>query len=84
MLAQFGLYWIASSSSLIAARPVAEETGGLPRGRLPVDVHAVLVLTVLLTLLSIGVIRGWRWFFWLLTIAFFGGHLEAADRFPRA
>ena len=73
VLSQFVFYWIAVAVLLIAARPIAEEVGGLPSGRASVDIAAVLVLTALLTLLSIGVIRGWRWFFWLLLIAFLAG-----------
>ena len=90
VLAQFVFYWIAVVVLLIAARPVAEEVGGLPRGQLPVDVGALLALTALLTVLSIGVIRGWRWFFWLITIAFLAGilrlptaALELAGKLPQ-
>jgi hypothetical protein len=31
------------------------------------------VLTALLTLLSAGVVRGWRWTFWLILIVFVAG-----------
>ena len=76
VLAQFAFYWTAVVVLLIVARPVAEEAGGLTSGALSVDVAALLVLTALLTVLSAGVIRGWRWLFWLLAAAFLAGILR--------
>lgn len=61
---------------LIAARPVLDQVGGLPKGQPLADIGAVLVLTALLTLLSIGVLRGWRWTFWLILIVFMAGILR--------
>lgn len=44
---------------------------GIARGdQLVADIFALAVLTVLFTLLSTGVIRGWRWTFWLVLVAF--------------
>jgi hypothetical protein len=73
VLALFALYWLAVVLILVAARPVFDQVGGLPSHRLSADVGAVLVLTALLALLSIGTIRGWRWTFWLILIAFAAG-----------
>jgi hypothetical protein len=76
VLALFGLYWLAVVVILAADRPIVAQVGGLP-GRGPAaDIGAILVLTVLtalLTLLSDGVIRGWRWTFWLILVVFLLG-----------
>ena len=72
-LALFGLYWLAVVLILVADRPILDQVGGLPSHQLSADVAAVLVLTALLTLLSAGVVRGWRWSFWLILIVFVTG-----------
>lgn len=76
VLAQFVFYWIAVLVLLIVAPHVAEDAGALPSGSLSIEVAALLVLTALLTVLSAGVIRGWRWLFWLLAVAFLAGILR--------
>jgi hypothetical protein len=50
----------------------------------------VLALTALLVLISVGVVRGWRWLFWLILIAFLAGifrvpaaALELAGKIPQ-
>jgi hypothetical protein len=72
-LALFGLYWLAVVLILVADRPIFDQVGGLPSHQLSADVVAILVLTALLTLLSAGVVRGWRWSFWLILIVFVTG-----------
>ena len=42
----------------------------------PAKVGLLLVLTALFALLSTGVIRGWRWTFWLILVAFMSGILH--------
>ena len=76
VLALFVGYWIAVVALLIAARPTLDQVGGLPKGQPLADIGAVLVLTALLTLLSIGTLRGWRWTFWLILIVFLAGILR--------
>jgi hypothetical protein len=73
VLALFALYWLAVVLILVADRPVLDEVGGGPIHGLVADFGAVLVLTALLTLLSIGVVRGWRWTFWLILVVFVVG-----------
>jgi hypothetical protein len=73
VLALFVVYWIAVLLIWIAARSVFDQVGGLSRDQLPAEVGVVVVLTTLLMLLSIGVVRGWRWTFWLILIAFLAG-----------
>ena len=48
LLALFVLYWVAVVLILMAARPVFDQLGGLPRDQLPAEVGVVLVLTALL------------------------------------
>lgn len=90
VLALFVGYWLAVVLILVADRPVFDRVGGLPIHGLAADVGAVLVLTALLALLSVGVVRGWRWTFWLILIVFVLGVrtvpaavLELSGRLPQ-
>jgi hypothetical protein len=48
-----------------------------PADRYPVPVTLFLVgVLVLITLLSFGVVRHWRWLFWLMLVAFAGSALQ--------
>jgi hypothetical protein len=76
VLALFVLYWVAVLLIWIAVRPVFDRVAGLVGNQRPAEVGVVVVLTALLTLLSIGVVRGWRWTFWLILIAFLAGILR--------
>ena len=89
VLALFVLYWLAVVLILVADRPVFDQLGGLPFHGLSADVGAVVVLTALLALLSVGVVGGWRWTFWLILIVFVLGirtvpvaFLELTGRIP--
>lgn len=77
MLAVFAAYWVGVIVIWIAAT-VFDEVGGLPRGQVDAEAAEVLALTALLMLLSVGVVRGWRWLFWLILIAFPGRHVPSA------
>jgi len=90
VLALFAAYWVAVIVIWIAARPVFDQVGGLPRGQVGTEAAEVLALTALLVLLSIGIVRGWRWLFWLIMIAFLAGilrlpaaALELAGKIPQ-
>jgi hypothetical protein len=76
VLALFAAYWVAVIVIWIAARPVFDQVGGLPQGHANLEAAEVLTLTALLTLLSVGIVRGWRWLFWLILIAFLAGILR--------
>ena len=76
VLAQFAAYWVAVIVIWMAARPVFDQVGGLPRGQMGTEAAEILALTALLTLLSVGIVRGWRWLFWLIMIAFLAGILR--------
>jgi hypothetical protein len=90
VLALLAAYWVVVIVIWIAARPVFDQVAGLPRGQVGAESAEVLVLTALLLLLSVGVVRGWRWLFWLILIAFLAGilrvpaaALELAGKIPQ-
>jgi hypothetical protein len=74
VLALFAVYWVLVVAILVAARAGSHQAVRLPGGNQgPV---ALGLLTALFALLSTGVIRGWRWTFWLILVAFLGGSLH--------
>ncbi len=80
VLALFAVYWVTVVVLLAAARdvydgqlPQAVRRAGNPR---PAEIGALLVLTALFAVLSTGVIRNWRWTFWLILVAFLAGILR--------
>ena len=86
----FAAYWFAVIVIWVAARPVFDQVGGLARGQVVAEAAELFVLTALLTLLAVGVMRGWRWLFWLILIAFVAGilrvpaaALELAGKIPQ-
>jgi hypothetical protein len=80
ILALFAVYWVTVVTILVAAREVYDQplrlTGGNQR---PAEVGVLLVLTALFALLSTGVIRSWRWTFWLILVAFMAGILHVLN-----
>jgi hypothetical protein len=71
VLALFVVYWVLVVAILVAARAGSTQAVRLPGGNQgPVELG---LLTALFALLSTGVIRGWRWTFWLILVAFLGG-----------
>jgi hypothetical protein len=90
VLALFVSYWVAVIVIWLTARQVFDQVGGLSRDQLPAEIAEVVVLTALLGLLSVAILRGWRWTFWLILIAFLAGilrvplaALELAGKVPR-
>ena len=78
VLALFAGYWVFLVVLLVAARgfydsqlPQAVRLPG--NDQWPVEIGALLVATVLFAVLSIGIIRSWRWTFWLILIVFLVG-----------
>jgi hypothetical protein len=80
VLAQFAGYWVIVVVILAAAPDVYDsqllQAVSLPGSQRPAEIGALLILTALLSVLSTGVIRGWRWLFWLILIAFLAGILH--------
>jgi hypothetical protein len=77
VLALFAGYWVLVVVILVAARAVADRQ--LPRAvrlsghQRPAEIGALLVLTALFAVLSTGVLRSWRWTFWLILVVFLAG-----------
>ncbi len=80
VLGLFAVYWAFVVVLLVAARNVYD--GLLPQdvtrlgGQRPAEIGTLLVLTALFAVLSTGVIRNWRWTFWLILIVFLAGILH--------
>jgi hypothetical protein len=53
--------------------PQAVSPSGNPR---PAEIGALLALTALFAVLSTGVIRSWRWTFWLILVVFLAGNVR--------
>jgi hypothetical protein len=78
VLALFSVYWVVVVTILVTARavydsllPQAVRVSG--RDQRPAEIGTLLALTVLFALLSTGVIRNWRWTFWLILVVFLAG-----------
>ena len=69
--------WISLVVILVAAPEVYERRlRSLPGAQRVVEILFVVALTAFIVLLSIGVLRRWRWMFWLILIAFLFGVLR--------
>ena len=78
VLALFASYWVFLVVLLVVARGFYDsqlpQTVRLPgNNQRPVEIGTLLVATALFAVLSIGVIRSWRWTFWLILIVFLVG-----------
>ena len=69
--------WISLLAILVAAPEVYEQRlRSLPGAQRIVEIVFVVALSGFIVLLSIGVLRRWRWTFWLILIAFLFGVLR--------
>jgi len=69
--------WISLVVILVAAPEVYERRlRSLPGAQHVVEIVFVGALTAFIVLVSIGVLRRWRWMFWLILIAFLFGVLR--------
>jgi len=76
VLGLFAIYWVLVVLILVFSRNVFDQVGRLAGDQRPAEIAEVLVLTALLALLSTGVVRAWRWTFWLILVVFFAGILR--------
>jgi hypothetical protein len=60
----------------VAAPKVYDQALGLPTGDRRAELGFLAALTGFITLLTIGVVRRWRWTFWLILVAFLFGVLR--------
>jgi hypothetical protein len=89
-LGLFAVYWVIVVLVWLIARPDFDQVAGLGGGQLGVEIPLLVALSALLTFLSIGVLRGWRWTFWVILLAYLAGilrvpaaALELAGTLPR-
>ena len=76
VLSLFATYWVLVVLLLVFARDVFDQVGRLRGDQRTAEIAEVLVLTALLAFLSTGVVRAWRWTFWVILAAFFAGLLR--------
>ena len=71
VLGFFVLAWVALIAILAAAPEVYEQLLRLPGGEPKLPMLAFLTaLSTFLMLLGVGVVRRWRWTFWLVLVAY--------------
>ena len=61
---------------LVAAPDVYDQALRLPDGSARAEVTFLVGLTAFIGLLAVGVLRRWRWIFWLVLVAFLAGVLR--------
>jgi hypothetical protein len=61
---------------LVAAPDVYDQALQLPDGSGVAEIAFLVVLTAFIGLLAVGVLRRWRWTFWLVLVAFLAGILR--------
>jgi predicted ferric reductase len=77
VLGFFVFAWVALVVILLAAPEVYEQALRLPGGKSELPTLAFLAaISAFLMLLGIGVVRRWRWTFWLILVAFILGVLR--------
>ena len=83
--------WVAVVAILAVAPDVYDQALGLPiADRRPFEVAFLAALSIFLVIVATGVVRRWRWMFWLVLVAFLAGvirlpasALELAGAIPR-
>ena len=74
VLGFFGFAWISLIVILLVDPAIYDEAMKLPAGEHPLaDLVFLGAISVLIALLSVGVLRRWRWTFWLVLAAFLIG-----------
>jgi hypothetical protein len=77
VLAFFVFAWVTLVVILVAAPGIYEQALRLPGGERKLPTLAFLAaISAFLVLLGIGVLRRWRWMFWLILVAFILGVLR--------
>jgi hypothetical protein len=74
-----GFFLLAVTSLLVilaAAPEVYDQALRLPTGNRAVEIAFLAALISFIALLGVGVVRRWRWIFWLILVAFLAGLLR--------
>jgi hypothetical protein len=75
VLGFFVVVWVSLLVILVAAPDVYDQALSLPGGR-ATELAVLAALSGLIGLLVVGVVRRWRWTFWLILVAFLFGVLR--------
>ena len=71
------LAWLSLIGILVAAPETLDSTLRLlPGNRQPAELAFLVALSAFIALLAVGVVRRWRWMFWLVLVAFLAGLLR--------
>jgi len=70
VLGFFVLAWLSLVVILATAPEIYDLVLQLPEGARPADAAFLVALSVLMLMLGMGVVRRWRWTFWLTLVAF--------------
>ncbi len=71
------LAWLSLVGILAAAPEIVDKQLQLPSGdRRPAELAFLGALSAFIALLGVGVLRRWRWMFWLVLVAFLAGLLR--------
>ena len=74
VLGFFAVVWIAAAAILVTSPDIYEGTLNLgPGAHVVADLAFLISISALITLVGIGVLRQWRWVFWLIVVAFLFG-----------
>jgi hypothetical protein len=77
VLGFFLLVWASLVAILAMAPAVYDQALRLPPGdRRPAELAFLAALSAFVALLGLGVLRRWRWMFWLIVVAFLFGVLR--------
>ncbi len=77
MLGFFVLAWASLITLLVATPEVYDQVLQLPASdRRLFELVFLAALSIFLVLLGVGVVRRWRWTFWLIVVAFIAGVLR--------
>jgi hypothetical protein len=76
VLGFFLLVWVSLLVILAATPEVFDQALRLPSDRRAVELAVLVGLSCLIGLLAVGVVRRWRWTFWVVLVAFLFGVLR--------
>ena len=76
VLGFFLVAWMSLLTILVAAPEVYDQALRLPGAGGAAEIAFLTALTAFIGFLSVGVVRRWRWAFWLILVAFLAGVLR--------